>query len=162
MFGAMNVVGGTGANRVIVTSLNDGEAQNMGCEEVIEHDLRYDRADEFMEVVLGHWDSWDDGAILNDKVNARYADPTKVKVMVETGYRLFLIDAPAAKAAQVARALEDLERAVKLGPGDSVRVAITEGLAEGERVITEGTLKARSGQAATVIQQPAAARDGSP
>ena len=41
----------------VVTSLNDGEAQNMGCEQVIEHDLRYDRADEFMEVVLGHWDS---------------------------------------------------------------------------------------------------------
>ena len=41
----------------VVTSLNDGEAQNMGREHVIEHDLRYDRADEFMEVVLGHWDA---------------------------------------------------------------------------------------------------------
>ena len=41
----------------VVTSLNDGEAQNMGRDEVIEHDLRYDRADEFMQVVFGHWDS---------------------------------------------------------------------------------------------------------
>ena len=48
----------------VVTSLNDGEAQNMGREEVIEHDLRYDRADEFMQVVLGHWDSWEDDAIV--------------------------------------------------------------------------------------------------
>ena len=40
----------------VVTSLNDGEAQNMGQDKVNEHDLRYDRADEFMEVVLGHWD----------------------------------------------------------------------------------------------------------
>ncbi|MBX6748034.1 MAG: LLM class flavin-dependent oxidoreductase, partial [Acetobacteraceae bacterium] len=40
----------------IVTSLNDGEAANMGRDEVMEHDLRYDRADEFVEVVLGHWD----------------------------------------------------------------------------------------------------------
>ena len=46
----------------VVTSLNDGEAQNMGRDEVIEHDLRYDRADEFMEVVLGHWDAWEDDA----------------------------------------------------------------------------------------------------
>ena len=51
----------------VVTSVNDGEPINMGREEHLEHDLRYDRADEFMEVVLGHWDSWDDGAILIDK-----------------------------------------------------------------------------------------------
>ena len=35
----------------VVTSVNDGEAQNMGREEHLEHDARYDRADEFMEVV---------------------------------------------------------------------------------------------------------------
>jgi FMN-dependent oxidoreductase (nitrilotriacetate monooxygenase family) len=62
----------------VVTSVNDGEAHNMGRDAHMEHDLRYDRADEFMEVVLGHWDAWDDGAILNDKANGRYADPTKV------------------------------------------------------------------------------------
>ena len=53
----------------VVTSLNDGEAQNMGRDEVIEHDLRYDRADEFMEVVLGHWDTWEDDAIVQDKAD---------------------------------------------------------------------------------------------
>ena len=51
----------------VVTSLNDGEALNMGRGEVIEHDLRYDRADEFMEVVLGHWDAWEDDALIVDK-----------------------------------------------------------------------------------------------
>lgn len=63
----------------VVTSVNDGEALNMGRDEHMEHDLRYDRADEFMEVVLGHWDAWDDGAILIDKTTGRYADPSKVK-----------------------------------------------------------------------------------
>ena len=62
----------------VVTSLNDGEAQNMGRDEVIEHDLRYDRADEFMEVVLGHWDTWEDDAIVLDKATGRFADPDKV------------------------------------------------------------------------------------
>jgi FMN-dependent oxidoreductase (nitrilotriacetate monooxygenase family) len=62
----------------VVTSVNDGEAHNMGRDAHMEHDLRYDRADEFMEVVLGHWDTWDDGAILNDKKNGRYADAAKV------------------------------------------------------------------------------------
>ena len=63
----------------IVTSLNDSEAENFGHEEHLEHDLRYDRADEFMEVVLGHWDSWEEGAVLLDKQSGRFADPDKVR-----------------------------------------------------------------------------------
>jgi FMN-dependent oxidoreductase (nitrilotriacetate monooxygenase family) len=62
----------------VVTSLNDGEAQNMGREQVIEHDLRYDRADEFMEVVLGHWDTWENDAIIGDKATGLFASPEKV------------------------------------------------------------------------------------
>ena len=62
----------------VVTSLNDGEAQNMGREEVIEHDLRYDRADEFMEIVLGHWDTWEADAIVQDKASGLFAHPNKV------------------------------------------------------------------------------------
>jgi FMN-dependent oxidoreductase (nitrilotriacetate monooxygenase family) len=69
----------------VVTSVNDGEAQNMGREEHLAHDLRYDKADEFMEVVLGHWDTWDDGSIIIDKKTGRYADPTKVKRLDHKG-----------------------------------------------------------------------------
>ena len=64
----------------VVTSVNDNEARNMGRgDSVIEHDTRYDRADEFMEIVLGHWDSWDDDAIAADKANNLYAHPDKVR-----------------------------------------------------------------------------------
>ena len=62
----------------VVTSLNDGEAQNMGRDEAIAHDLRYDRADEFMEIVLGHWDAWEDDAIVQDKATGLFAHPDKV------------------------------------------------------------------------------------
>jgi FMN-dependent oxidoreductase (nitrilotriacetate monooxygenase family) len=63
-----------------VTSVNDNEARNMGRgDEHLEHDLRYDRADEFMEIVLGHWDSWDDDAVAADKQNNVYAHPSKVR-----------------------------------------------------------------------------------
>ncbi len=62
----------------VVTSVNDGEAMNMGLAEHLEHDLRYDRADEFMEVVLGHWDGWEDDALVVDKRSGRFADPAKV------------------------------------------------------------------------------------
>jgi FMN-dependent oxidoreductase (nitrilotriacetate monooxygenase family) len=63
----------------VITSVNDNEARNMGRNETMAHDTRYDRADEFMEVVLGHWDSWDDDAIVADKVNNLYAHPDKVR-----------------------------------------------------------------------------------
>ena len=61
----------------VVTSLNDSEALNFGLEKHPEHDLRYDMADEFMEVVLGHWDTWEDGALIIDK-QGRFGDGSKV------------------------------------------------------------------------------------
>lgn len=63
----------------IVTSLNHSEARNFSQTSHLEHDLRYDRADEFMEVVLGHWDSWADDAIIADRESGRFADPDKVR-----------------------------------------------------------------------------------
>src|SRR5690606_392711 len=62
----------------VVTSVNDGEAENMGQSRHLEHDLRYDRADEFMEVVLGHWDTWEDDAIVQDRESGIFAHPEKV------------------------------------------------------------------------------------
>jgi len=79
LFGTLDLMTQGRAAWNVVTSLNDGEAQNMGRDEAIAHDLRYDRADEFMEVVFGHWDSWDDDAIVQDKASGRFADPRKVR-----------------------------------------------------------------------------------
>ena len=69
----------------VVTSLNDGEALNMGTGAHMEHDLRYDRADEFMEVVLGHWDAWDDDALVVDKKTGLFARPDKVHRLDHVG-----------------------------------------------------------------------------
>src|SRR5436305_14641953 len=69
----------------VVTSVNYCEALNMGKDAHLEHDLRYDRADEFMEVVLGHWDSWEDGSLIIDKKSGRFADPAKVKRLDHKG-----------------------------------------------------------------------------
>ncbi len=62
----------------VVTSVNDNEAKNMGLAEAPAHDVRYDRADEFMEVVHGHWDSWEKDAIEANRATGRYADGEKV------------------------------------------------------------------------------------
>ncbi len=79
-----HMIGGRAAWNV-VTSVNDGEALNFGREEHLEHDLRYDRADEFLEVVLGHWDTWEDGALLVDKASGRFADGKKVHRLDHVG-----------------------------------------------------------------------------
>ena len=79
-----HMIGGRAAWNV-VTSVNDGEALNFGRDEHLEHDLRYDRADEFMEVVLGHWDTWEDGALIVDKASGRFADGKKVHRLDHSG-----------------------------------------------------------------------------
>ena len=63
----------------VVTSMNDIEAQNMGRASAPPHDSRYDRADEFMEIVHGHWDTWADDALIVDRATRQFADPAKVK-----------------------------------------------------------------------------------
>ncbi|MFT5390142.1 MAG: FMN-dependent oxidoreductase (nitrilotriacetate monooxygenase family) [Gammaproteobacteria bacterium] len=69
----------------VVTSMNDIEAQNMGLTHAPPHDTRYDRADEFMEVVHGHWDSWADDALIVDRESGRFADPDKVRRLDHKG-----------------------------------------------------------------------------
>ena len=62
----------------IVTSVNDSEAQNFGIDQVIGHDERYDRADEFLEATTALWDSWEDDALVLDRVSGQFADGSKV------------------------------------------------------------------------------------
>jgi N-acetyl-S-(2-succino)cysteine monooxygenase len=69
----------------VVTSANLTEAYNFGREEHFEHDERYDRAAEFVEVVFGLWDSWDDDAFLRDRKTARYFDPKKLHYLGHKG-----------------------------------------------------------------------------
>ena len=69
----------------VVTSLNDSEAANFGLEESLPHDLRYDRADEYMSVVHGHWDTWEPGAIAMDRRTGRFGDPDMVHPLEHEG-----------------------------------------------------------------------------
>lgn len=61
----------------IVTSISDGEGRNFGIE-LPPHDERYDRADEFLELVCQLWSSWDPDAVVMDMENKVFADPDKV------------------------------------------------------------------------------------
>ena len=99
-----------------MTSLNRAEAANFGRDEHMGHDARYDRADEFMEVVLGHWNTWEDDALILDKANNRFADPAKVHRLDHVG-RYFRSRGPFSVPRVAARASgADPGRAVRPRP----------------------------------------------
>lgn len=77
----------------VVTSLNDGEARNFGHDALLAHDDRYDRADEFMEVVHGHWSTWAADAIQMNRETGVFADPAKVRALEHVG-RFFKSSGP--------------------------------------------------------------------
>lgn len=63
----------------IVTSYQDSAARNLGMEGQIPHDERYDRADEFMEVMYKLFEhSVEDGAVVADRESGVFVDPEKV------------------------------------------------------------------------------------
>lgn len=62
----------------IVTSSNDLAAQNYGHDGQPPHDVRYDMADEFVDVVCRLWDSWEPDAVVMDREANVFADFTKV------------------------------------------------------------------------------------
>jgi len=69
----------------VITSLNDAEARNFGLDKHPGHDERYDRADEFLEVVRKLWNSWDEDALVLDKAGGQFADPRKVHYIDHRG-----------------------------------------------------------------------------
>lgn len=69
----------------LVTSVVSDEAWNFGRENHVEHADRYQRAEEFHDVVKGLWDSWDDDAFVRDKASGVYFNPDKLHVLNHKG-----------------------------------------------------------------------------
>src|ERR1700758_2920609 len=63
----------------VVTSTNDKAALNFGKSSLLEHDLRYEIASEFVDVVRGLWDSWEDGAVIADRATGVFLDKSKIR-----------------------------------------------------------------------------------
>ena len=70
----------------VVTGYLDSAARAMGLNEQLPHDARYDRADEYMDVLYKLWEgSWEDGAVRRDRANRVFADPAKVHRVLHEG-----------------------------------------------------------------------------
>jgi len=77
----------------IVTTSEKESAQNFGMDDLPPVAERYDRADEFVEVVSKLWDSWEAGAVIADVERGIYTDPAGVREIAHEG-RYFKVRGP--------------------------------------------------------------------
>jgi len=63
----------------VVTSFLESAAENLGLDEMMDRETRYDRAEEFVDVCYRLWeDSWDDDAVVRDADRQVFTDPDGV------------------------------------------------------------------------------------
>jgi FMN-dependent oxidoreductase (nitrilotriacetate monooxygenase family) len=84
-FASLDHLSGGRAGWLLVTSATDQEAHNFGRERHFDHAERYARAEEFIDVAQGLWDSFEDDAFLRDKASGRYFDPRKLHTLDHQG-----------------------------------------------------------------------------
>jgi FMN-dependent oxidoreductase (nitrilotriacetate monooxygenase family) len=84
-FASLDHLSGGRAGWNVVTSWSEMEAVNFSREQHFEKDFRYDRAREFVEVVIGLWASWAKGAFLHDKASGRFYDEAGLHVLNHRG-----------------------------------------------------------------------------
>jgi alkanesulfonate monooxygenase len=102
----------------VVTSWSEQEAYNFGRDAHMEHGLRYRRAQEFVDIVFGLWDSWEDDAFIRDKVGGRYFDAAKLHTLNHRG-EVFAVKGPL----NVARPIQGypvIAQAGSSGPGQDL------------------------------------------
>jgi alkanesulfonate monooxygenase len=92
-FASLDHIAGGRAGWNVVTSATDMEGQNFGREGAPSYADRYDRAAEFVEVVRGLWESWDDDAFVRDKATGINYRPDGLHVLGHTG-RHFRVRGP--------------------------------------------------------------------
>ena len=70
----------------IVTGYLDSAERLIGHQGLKDHDLRYEQAEEFLELCYKFWEgSWEDHAVLKDKKNRIFTDPKKVHAIEHQG-----------------------------------------------------------------------------
>jgi N-acetyl-S-(2-succino)cysteine monooxygenase len=84
-FASLDLISGGRSGWNVVTSSNESEAFNFGRDAHYAHGDRYDRAEEFVEIALGLWDSWDEDAFIRDRKTALYYDPSKLHELNHRG-----------------------------------------------------------------------------
>mgnify|MGYP001210672364 CR=1 FL=1 len=88
MFASLDHISRGRAGWNVVTTFHAKAGANFGLNENLGHAERYERSQEFFDVVSGLWDSWEDDAFIRDKVSGRYFDPAKLHALNHRGKSL--------------------------------------------------------------------------
>jgi len=120
-FASLDHISGGRAGWNVVTSTQLGEARNFGHNSVDPHAVRYERAAEFVRVVTGLWDSWDDDAFVRNVESGLFFDPVKMHVLDHVG-KYFSVKGPL----NVARPVQGWPVIVQAGASDEGRETAAE------------------------------------
>ena len=91
-FATIDQISGGRAGWNAVTTPLEGSGRNYSREHP-EHELRYEIADEYLDVIKGLWDSWDDDAFVRNRETGVYADKAKLHTLGHKG-RFFRVEGP--------------------------------------------------------------------
>lgn len=89
---SIDLISGGRAGWNAVTSPLEGSGRNYGKTHP-DHALRYEIASEYLDVVTGLWDSWDDDAFVRNKASGKFFDPAKLHRLNHQG-RFFSTEGP--------------------------------------------------------------------
>ena len=84
-FASLDLISNGRAGWNLVTTDLAAEARNFNIEEHIPHQNRYARAEEFYDVVMGLWKSWDIDAVIKDRQAGQFFDPQKLRTLNHKG-----------------------------------------------------------------------------
>lgn len=115
-FASLDLISNGRSGWNVVTSGVQLEAANFGREFHPAKSDRYDRAREFVNVVRGLWDSFDDDAFTRDRASGQFFDPTKLHVLNHKG-KHFRVRGPL----NVARSPQGQPVVVQAGSSDDGR-----------------------------------------
>ncbi len=115
-FASLDLLSGGRAGWNVVTTGNENAAANFGLSQHPDHSQRYERAEEFVEVVKGLWDSWEDDAFIRDRESGIYFNPDKLHVLNHQG-KYFSVKGPL----NVARSVQGHPVIVQAGASEAGR-----------------------------------------
>ncbi len=91
-FASLDLISQGRAGWNVVTTPLEGTASNYSRKHP-DHALRYEIADEYLEVTQGLWDSWDEDAVVRNRATGQFFDPAKLHTLDHKG-RFFQVAGP--------------------------------------------------------------------
>ena len=77
-FATIDHMSGGRAGWNVVTTAHDHEAANFGLAQQIEHHLRYEQCEEFVEITKALWDSWEDDTLVLNRETGLFLNANKI------------------------------------------------------------------------------------